>query len=402
MSTLSALFEQSNYFMPHGHCYLWLPSVLWLHVITDGAIALAYFSIPFALHVFVRRRRDLQFRWIFVMFAAFIFWCGLTHVMSIWVIWHPDYVVEGLIKAVTAAISLATAVLAWQLIPRALALPSPDALRRINEELHQEIARRESAEVELREVNRALQERLAELESFSYTVSHDLRAPLRAIDGFANLLLLDHAGDLREEGRALLGRVSKSARKMSELIDGLLAFVRLSHVALPRGSVDMRQLALDAAGAAQAEYPQVVVQVGPLPAAQGDAATLSEVWSNLVGNACKFSAQKPGGRVAISAERSADDETVYVVRDNGAGFDMRYANNLFRMFHRLHDASRFEGTGIGLAVVKRIVERHGGRVWAEAVMGEGATFRFVLGPAVAAMDEPAADMGGNVSGLAPA
>ena len=378
---MSELAEKMQFFMPHGHCYLWLPSVLWLHVLADAAIAAAYFSIPFALHVFVRRRRDLQFRWIFVLFAGFIFWCGLTHIMSIWVVWRPDYVVEGLVKLVTALISVVTAVLIWPLIPRALALPSPESLRSANQDLRAEIARRERAETELRETNRNLEERVAELESFSYTVSHDLRAPLRAIDGFANLLTLDHTGNLDADGRHLLERVSAAARRMSALIDGLLAFVRLGSVPMQAATIDMRQLALDAAEAARVDYPNVAFTVEALPPARGDATTVAQIWNNLVDNAFKFSAGSPGPGVTIGAERDVAGEVVYMVRDNGVGFDMQYARNLFRVFYRLHDAGEFAGTGIGLATVKRIVERHGGRVWAEATTGGGAIFRFSLGRA---------------------
>ena len=222
----------------------------------------------------------------------------------------------------------------------------------------------------------ALEAANRDLESFSYSVSHDLRAPLRAIDGFAGMLEEDHAARLDEEGHRLLGVVRTNARRMGQLIDDLLAFSRLGRHQPASERVDMTRMAGEVAGELRGARA-VSVDVSPLPPAQGDAALLRQVWINLVGNALKYSAKKADARVAIGG-REESAQNVYWVRDNGAGFDMRYADKLFGVFQRLHRTEEFEGTGVGLAIVQRIVARHGGRVWAEAKPGEGACFSFSL------------------------
>ena len=213
-----------------------------------------------------------------------------------------------------------------------------------------------------------------ELESFSYSVSHDLRAPLRAVDGYARMLEEDYAGALDAEARRLLGVVRGNARRMGQLIDDLLAFSRLGRQAAASAPVDMTRLAREAAEELRGGR---TVELAALPQTKGDAALLKQVWLNFVGNALKYSSKKPDARVEIGG-REEPRETVYWVRDNGAGFDMRYAEKLFGVFQRLHRAEEFEGTGIGLAIVQRVVTRHGGRVWAEGKPGEGACFYFSL------------------------
>jgi signal transduction histidine kinase len=213
-----------------------------------------------------------------------------------------------------------------------------------------------------------------ELESFSYSVSHDLRAPLRAIDGYARMLEEDYVGGLDAEAARLLGVVRASAMRMGRLIDDLLAFSRLGRQSAVVAEVDMERLARDVADELRGERE---VECASLPRAHGDAALLRQVWVNLIGNALKYSARKPGARVEIGARQQAG-ETVYWVRDEGAGFDMRYAEKLFGVFQRLHRAEEFEGTGVGLAIAQRIIVRHAGRIWAESRPGEGACFYFSL------------------------
>ena len=226
------------------------------------------------------------------------------------------------------------------------------------------------------ELEAKVHERTAELESFSYSVSHDLRAPLRAIDGYARMLEEDYAGRLDAEAQRLIGVVRANARRMGQLIDDLLAFSRLSRQQPARARLDMSALAREVAHELRGGGP-ATIEVAPLPPAQADAALLRQVWTNLIGNALKYSAKKAEARVDIGAREDAG-ETVYWVRDNGAGFDMRYAQKLFGVFQRLHRADEFEGTGVGLAIVQRIVARHGGRVWAEGEPGAGACFYFSL------------------------
>lgn len=215
-----------------------------------------------------------------------------------------------------------------------------------------------------------------ELEAFSYSVSHDLRAPLRAIDGFSKILQEDYGPKIDEEGGRLLRVVRANVRMMGQLIDDLLAFSRLSRTQLQKVRVDMSALASAAAEDLKAGKP-VEVTLLRLPAAQADPMLIKQVWVNLISNAIKYSGKSAKPAVEIGCEITRDELTYYV-KDNGVGFDMRYADKLFGVFQRLHSAEEFEGTGVGLALVQRIVGRHGGRVWAESKLGEGATFRFAL------------------------
>lgn len=223
---------------------------------------------------------------------------------------------------------------------------------------------------ELKAVNR-------ELESFSYSVSHDLRAPLRAVDGYALMLMEDYGARLDGEGRRLLGVVRDSAAQMGRLIDDLLQFSRVGRKALAPAPVDMRSLAVEVVADLGQAYPKARIDLGALPAAKGDRALLRHVWMNLIGNALKYSARNESPQVEISGHVEGA-ESVYQVRDNGVGFDMRYHEKLFTVFQRLHREDEFEGTGVGLAIVQRVIVRHGGRVWGEGATGQGACFRFAL------------------------
>jgi light-regulated signal transduction histidine kinase (bacteriophytochrome) len=239
-----------------------------------------------------------------------------------------------------------------------------------------DITDRREAEERIRALNR-------ELESFSYSVSHDLRAPLRHIDGYARILREDLAGKLDPESRRCLDTIVDSARRMGMLIDDLLAFSRLGRKPLATRAVDMPELVKGVLAELQAQRggAPLPVQVGALPEAAGDPALLRQVWSNLLGNALKYS--DPRGEeaeVLVTGERRGD-LLHYSVTDNGVGFDMRYADKLFGVFQRLHSQEEFEGTGVGLAIVQRIVSRHGGAVSAQGEPGRGATFSFEL-PAV--------------------
>jgi PAS domain S-box-containing protein len=246
-------------------------------------------------------------------------------------------------------------------------------IRALNRSLEARVAER-TAELTL--ANRDLAAANSDLESFSYSVAHDLRAPLRTMDGFANLLALDVAAGAFAEVPRHVDRIARNAARMNELIDGLLAVARVTHGALAEDRVDF---ALLVAQIVQDARPadHVLVELGALPVVRGDISALRQLWTNLISNALKYSAKRDRPEVRVMGE-PAGAEFVFHVRDNGAGFDPGYASRLFGVFQRLHPAQEFEGTGVGLAVVRRVAERHGGRVWAEGKPGGGATFHFSL------------------------
>jgi signal transduction histidine kinase len=219
-----------------------------------------------------------------------------------------------------------------------------------------------------------------ELEAFSYSVSHDLRAPLRAIDGFSKVLLTSHAQSLDDRGRHYLDRVRAATQRMSELIDDLLSLARLSRKELVRQPVDLTALAqrvVDELGRRDPARSTAAVEITDGLAAQADPQLLHIVLENLLGNAWKFTGKSADPRIQVGHQDGGGEE-VFFIRDNGAGFDMAYADKLFGAFQRLHLDTDFEGTGIGLVTVQRIVSRHGGRIWAEGAVGKGATFYFTL------------------------
>jgi signal transduction histidine kinase len=377
---MNEVFRSFNTLLPHGVCFSWDPGILWLHVISDSLIAVAYFSIPVALWAFVRRRSDLQFKWIFVLFGLFIMACGMTHVMGVWVIWSPDYWLDGAVKAMTALASLVTAALLWPLVPKALALPSPGQIEHVNQELQAEIAMRIAAEQELRIANQALREQVAELEAVSYAISHDLRAPLRHIDGYGSIVERKYAPLLDETGRKYVSRIVGAARHLGSLVDGLLTITRTGSTALNLQSVDTEVLVKDVLQKLTGDLTEcdAEIDVWALPTVTADATLLRLVFMNLIDNALKYSRNSRPPRIVIGVAEEAADEHCFFVRDNGAGFDMRYADKLFGLFQRLHHTDEFDGTGIGLANVRRIVLKHGGSIWAQAKVGEGATFFFSL------------------------
>jgi two-component system, sensor histidine kinase and response regulator len=237
-------------------------------------------------------------------------------------------------------------------------------------------------EAAVRERSAELEEANRELEAFSYSVSHDLRAPLRAVKMFSEILTQRHAPDLSDEARRMLHYVNQGANEMNRLIEALLRFSRLSRQPLSKSQVDMYALARHVLLQLAPEHAErkADIHVEELPPSWGDESLLKQVYVNLLSNAFKFTRQRETAKVEIGSF-SENGELIYFVRDNGAGFDMQYAKDLFGVFRRLHTQDQFEGTGIGLSIVHRIVKRHGGRVWAEGQNDHGAAFYFTLAPA---------------------
>ena len=243
-------------------------------------------------------------------------------------------------------------------------------IERLNRNLEQRVAERT---VQLQAANQ-------ELEAFSYSVSHDLRAALRHIDGFAQLLGKHLDGSLDATGRRYLGTITESAKRLGVLIDELLVFSRMGREELREAEVAMRPLVDEVLRGLQPDTQgrRIEWEIGELPSVRGDAAMFRQVWVNLLGNAIKYTRRKESAHITIACRPDVADGHVFSVRDDGAGFDMKYVEKLFGVFQRLHSASEFEGTGIGLANVRRIVQRHRGRVWAEGRPGEGAVFYFTI------------------------
>ena len=246
----------------------------------------------------------------------------------------------------------------------------------LNEELEERVRRRTA---ELEHANLELDASNRELEAFSYSVSHDLRAPLRAMDGFSMALLEDCAGKLDEAAQDHLRRIRAGSQRMAELIDDLLNLSQVTRTEMRRESVDLTAMAEEIGAEFQRAHPDHKVKsvVAPALTADADARMLRMVLNNLLDNAWKFTARSAQARIEVGV-REQEGQRVFFVRDNGAGFDMAYAGRLFGAFQRLHSTKEFEGTGIGLAIVQRIIHRHGGRVWAEGAVGQGTTVYFTL------------------------
>ncbi len=264
--------------------------------------------------------------------------------------------------------------------------------------MERELKLRSAAEEEIRQLNADLEERVIdrttqleaankELEAFSYSVSHDLRAPLRAVSGYTNILVEDYAGALDAEGQRVCNVIISESQRMGKLIDDLLSFSRLSRTEMHISRIDMQTLVqtiFDELTTPESRI-RIDLRMGKLLPATADVALIRQVWINLFSNALKFTSGKERSIIEVECTQ-IKNEITYSVRDNGAGFDMQYADKLFGVFQRLHSESEFEGTGVGLAIVQRVISRHGGRVWADGKVGQGAIFYFTL-PGMEAQNE---------------
>ncbi len=242
-------------------------------------------------------------------------------------------------------------------------------IKKLNEDLELKVSQRTSQ----------LESAIKELEAFSYSVSHDLRAPLRALDGFAKILIEDYSKKLDDEGKRFLNIIMTNSKMMGTLIDDLLAFSRLNQVQINLSLIDMEGMAnsIFYELVQNNETEKIKFNVQKIPNAFGDSSMMRQVWRNLISNALKFSSRKENPSIEIGSFTELN-ENIFYIKDNGVGFDMNYANKLFGVFQRLHKTTEFEGTGVGLAIVQRIIHRHGGRIWAEGKINEGAIFYFTL------------------------
>jgi signal transduction histidine kinase len=356
----------TDQFTPAGGSYLWTSALIWMHAIPDLLMALVCFAIPFLLIHVSRRRRDLALTWLGGLFGFGVFAAGLMHLFALWNIWHAEYWLQAIAKILSVVAIVPALLLLWRYLPELLSLPSQRQLRHANESLAR--------------ANR-------ELEAFTASVSHDLRSPLTTIAGQAGLLELSIGATATDDQRRRLQRIQGSVKQMSELIDALLVLSRISRHTLLRELVDVSALTESAVADLRQRDPErsVEVKVQPGMSVHGDRRLIANLVDNMISNAWKFTSKVPEARIEIGQNIEGSMSTLFV-RDNGAGFDMTYATKLFQPFQRLHSPSEFAGSGVGLATVARIVDRHGGRIWAEAKPSQGAVFYFTL-PTLPITDE---------------
>lgn len=400
--------------MPHGQCILWNDQLLTLHVLSDLLIMLSYYSIPIVLLYFVKQRKDLINPWVPRLFAGFILACGTTHLMSIVTIWHPMYWLEGWVKAWTALISLVTAVILWPLLPGLLRIPNPkeldDAnrkLQELNSELEQRVQERTAVleertrqleeEVHLRkQKGKMLQSAMdeirhsnEELEQFAYAASHDLREPLRKISLFSGQILKEERG-LTDRGRGYLQRVESSALRLDKLIKGLLSVAQVRNVDEALESVSLgkilRAVVEDLSPNIQASGAKVVLPKQDF-SIEADPLQLHQLFQNIIHNALKYHAPEKPPSIDIHlevfpfgmVERLVSVPVVLLTfSDDGIGFDPDLNDSIFQMFYRAHGKETSDGTGMGLALCRKIATRHHGQIWAEGHPGQGAVFYLML------------------------
>ncbi|MBE9207842.1 response regulator [Nostoc sp. LEGE 06077] len=379
----------STGFIPHGHCYLWKPELVWLHIIADGAIALAYYSIPLLLIYFIYQRQDVPFNGVFLLFGAFILACGTGHLMEIWTLWHPDYWISGALKAFTAIISIYTAFALIVLIPQALKIPSPAQLEAVNRVLSSEIVERKRIEKELRLAEEIAKDSSQAKSEFLANMSHELRTPLNGILGYAQIL--QRTEPLTEKGSKGVGIIYQCGTHLLTLINDILDLSKIEARKLELNPIDFYLPAfLDSVSEicrirAEQKVINFHLQLDPdLPTGiRADEKRLRQVLINLLSNAIKFTLQ---GNVTFNVKVTNQainhhGQIIYKIRfeviDTGTGMNPEQLEKIFIPFEQVGSQKRqTEGTGLGLAISQKIISLMNSRIQVKSEFGKGSNFWF--------------------------
>lgn len=353
-------------FMPHGMCLLWKPSILWTQVISDGIITISYYSIPAALIYFVIKRHDLKFKWIFVLFGLFIICCGTTHLVAMIAFWEPIYGIQAIAKALTAIVSLLTAIVIWPLIPKALAIPSTQDLEQKNAHLKKTLHQLERSN--------------KELDDFAYIASHDLKEPLRGIHNFSGFLMEDYKDKLDEQGLKQLQVLQTLTTRMENLITVLLEYSRVGRIDFALEECDLQQLVKEKLALLDDFIKENNVEIffkTTLPTIVCDKYRIGEVFQNLITNAIKYN-EATNKIITIDCDEEKD-KFVFSIQDNGIGIAKEHFDDVFKIFKRLHGRDEYGGgSGAGMTIAKKIIERHGGDIWLKSGEGQGTTVFFSI------------------------
>ena len=490
MTSTDPGFFNTQGFMPHGMCILWRPEILWAHVISNGLITLAYFSIPITLLYVIIKRKDFHYKLVFTLFSAFIFACGTTHLMSIVTFWNPIYGWSAVFLIITAIVSIVTAFAIWFLIPSILKIPSVWQMQTLknkyqtllrstsngifgvntsgqvtfmnkaalnmlgftkkeilNESFHakahyqhedgssyqeedcpifhsysnrsmhtidnevfwhktgkplyveynvtpiyeqnnivgavivfSDISERKASTEKLHEYSELLKKSNEELFDFAYIVSHDLKEPIRGLRNLTTFIIEDYKDKLDDDGKDLLKKMRTASEHMHTMIDSLLKYSRVCNLALAKQENDVNAIIkekLEMLDSFIQEQGVTVTILKNLPSLVCDKNQIGEVFSNLIVNAAKYNDSKEKA-INIDYEEK-EDEFVFSVKDNGIGIKTQDQKKIFDIFRRLHDEDSYGGgTGAGLSITKKIIDRHNGTVWVESTEGKGSTFYFTI------------------------
>jgi two-component system, NtrC family, sensor kinase len=414
LNFLNALLSSQG-FIPHGHCYLWKPALVWLHVVSDGVIAIAYYSIPVLLIYFISKRRDIPFNWVFILFGAFIIFCGTGHLLDIWTLWHPTYWLSGVFKALTAIISLYTALELIPLLPKALALPSPAQLEAANRELEQTLQKLQQAQAQLIQT-----EKMSSLGQLVAGIAHEINNPVNFIYGnltYVNQYTTDvldlvqlyqqtyptppaklqakiEATDLDfvlEDLPKILSSLKVGADRIRQIVLSLRNFSRIDEAEMKPANIhdgiDSTLLILQSRLKAKAEGGAIAVikTYGDIPDFECYPSQLNQVFMNILSNA--IDALDGDRNAADSAESDRKitietcllnpDQVLIQISDNGSGMPAEVLGRIFNPFFTTKPIG--QGTGLGLSISYQIVtEKHGGCLECHSVLGEGTTFQIKL------------------------